>query len=1397
MTEKVQNINELLSRLRKLGIKLQVDKGRLRIDAPKGVLSSSLREELSQHKDAIIQYVGNKEFLGSEEFSPIPLLSREGALSVSFSQERLWFLSQLEPENAAYNISGGVRLEGQLQVDIFKQSFAEIVTRHEALRTTIEEIDGKPVQVISNEAEFELPVEDLQELPEAERETRTRKIITEEAQRPFDLSAGPLFRAVLVQLSLEEHILVVVMHHIITDGWSLGVFMRELEALYAAFSEGKPSPLPDLPIQYADYAAWQRERLQGEVLEGQVAYWKDQLGGELTQLQLPTDRPRPAVQTHRGARHGFDLPKGLAEKINTLRRQQGVTLFMTLLAAFKVLLYRYTGQTDFEVGTPIANRTRPELEGLIGFFVNTLVLRTDMSGDPGFVEFLGRVRETTLGAYDHQELPFEKLVEVLNPVRDMSYSPLFQVMFVLQNMPMSTVELPRVKLSPVAVDTGTSMFDLTLYMWEGERGLSGSIEYNADLFDADTIERMVGQFETLLESIVSDPTRRLSELELLTEVERYKLLVGWNTTEAEYPADKSLVQLFEEQVARSPEAVAVEYERKQLSYRELNDRANQLAHYLQSKGIGPESRVGIWMERSPDMMVALLGALKAGGAYVPLDPSYPQARLAFMLSDAQAPVLLTRQRFIKDLPEYAGQVVCLDRDWGAISKESAECPASRIKPDSAVYVVYTSGSTGTPKGVIGLHRGAVNRLNWMWRVYPFNEGEVCCQKTYLSFVDSVWEIFGPLLKGVPTVIISEDEVKDPHLLVESLMANHVSRVVLVPSLLRVLLDVFDDLQKRISKLRLWVTSGEEIPLELAKRFREAMPQARLINLYGSSEVSADVTFYEIGDDFLGQRVPIGRPIDNSKVYVLDAYLQPVPVGVRGELYVGGAGLARGYFNREDLTAERFVVSPFRRGEVLFRTGDLGRYLSDGNIEYVGRRDHQVKVRGFRVELGEIESRVKEVEALSDCVVVLREDRPEDTRLVAYYVEREGQSVEVSEIRRYLQSKLPDYMVPQHFVKLGSMPLTPNGKVDRKALPRPETMNTTEETEPKTLMEKMIAEVWKGALNVERVSVYDNFFEIGGHSLLSVQVIAQLQKKLGVRIKPRDFIYQSLGQLSASLDTRTMEVESTPMKISEKEIDFYFFKTPFKRLFGCHHWPESSRNKKCAIVLCYPIGQEYIRAHRAFYQLACRLSNSGFHVFRFDYYGTGDSEGDFEEASLEIWIDDIRAAVSQTQERSGVRHVCLVGLRLGAALCMKASSGNPDITSVILWDPALDGNSYLEELGKIHQHFFDNGESREKSKLLQRSKNDEFLGFPFSANLQKEIIDLNFENFVVVPKLRVLTIFNEEKPLVECQLGSFWGRHRNIESKVIKDFREWEFGPVRRPPLNTINFIIEWLEKAHS
>jgi amino acid adenylation domain-containing protein len=1099
MRMKLSKTVELLAQMKALGIELSAEGDKLRIDAPKGVLSPSIRELLSEHKTDILQFLHTSKHTGACPL--IPAAPRDGHLPASFSQERLWFLAQLEPDSLAYNIPGVLRLTGPLRVEILERCLLEILRRHEALRTTFKKTDGGLAQVISPAGTFHLPLVDLGEVSEPERTELVTKIGIEETRRRFDLSAGPLFRASLVRLGEHEHLLYFTMHHIVTDGWSFGIFQCELASTYRAFVQGQPLELPDLPVQYPDYAHWQRQWLQGDILQAQLAYWKRKLGGELPMLQLPTDRPRPPVQSHRGASLFFDLPERLTEGLKALSREEGVTLFMTLLAAFKVMLFRYSGQTDVAVGSPIANRNRPEIEDLIGFFVNTLTIRTNLSGNPRFRELLGRVQETSLEAFGHQDLPFEKLVEALNPTRDMSYSPLFQVMFAFQNVPEAAVEIPGLTIVPEKIDAGSSMFDLTLYMGESEGGLSGQIEYNTDLFDGETINGMVVHFETLLSGIVADPGQRISELPFMTDFERQRLLVEWNATEQDYPSSKTIVHLFEEQVQRTPDAVAAVHMGESITFRELNLRSNRLARYLTAHGVNGEHRVGIWMDRSLGLMAALLGTLKAGGAYVPLDPNYPQERLAFMLENAQAEVLLTEKRFIQDLPDYGGHVVCVDRDAEAISRESAENPVGSIGPDNAAYVIYTSGSTGTPKGVIGLHRGVVNRLSWMWRTYPFRAGEVCCQKTALSFVDSVWEIFGPMLQGVPVVIVPGDALKDPQRFIETLAASKVSRMVLVPSLLRALLDGLSDLQQQLPHLMIWITSGEEISVELANRFRQAMPGAKLINLYGSSEVSADVTCYEMAGELAGPRVPIGRPIDNTHLYLLDEALNPVPVGVHGELYVGGAGLARGYFNCPDLTAEKFIPSPFHPNAVLFKTGDLGRRLSDGNVEYLGRRDHQVKIRGHRVELGEIEARIKETDAVNDSVVVLREDHPGDQRLAAYCVAAPGCTLSPNDLRTHLRSKLPDYMVPQHFVEMSSIPLTPNGKVDRRALPKPEAEIASASTyvAPQTEIERAIAEVWREVLKIEKVGLQDNFFDLGGHSLLLARVLSKIRDLLGKQI----------------------------------------------------------------------------------------------------------------------------------------------------------------------------------------------------------------------------------------------------------------------------------------------------------
>ncbi|MCC5608946.1 amino acid adenylation domain-containing protein [Nostoc sp. CHAB 5834] len=1025
------------------------------------------------------------------EIPPIERIFRDEELILSFAQQRLWFLTQLQPDSPFNNISAAFCLQGQLNQQALQESLNEIVRRHEVLRTNFKTLVGRPIQIISSEATLLLPVVDLSELLPNLQEIQVEQLAQIEAQQPFNLQTDLMIRAKLLRLGEQEHIALLTLHHIASDGWSIGVFVKELSTLYQSFCIAQLPNLPEVPIQYVDFAAWQRNWLVGKVLDSQLAYWRQHLDGAPALLNLPTDHPRPAVQSFRGANYTFEISPEESAALKILSQEQGCTLFMTLLAAFKTLLYRYTGSEDIVVGSPIANRNHAEIERLIGFFVNTLVLRTKLEGNLTFEELLSRVREVALGAYSHQDLPFDVLVEELQPHRSLSYTPLFQIMFVLQNAPMSEIELSGLNLSLLESDSATAKFDLTLFVEETTSGLIGTFEYSTDLFEPETIHRMAEHLQTLLAGIVTDFQQQLWELPLLNETEKTQL-AKWNDTQIEYPLEKCIHQLFEAQVERKPDAVAVICKEEELTYRELNQRANELAHYLQKLGVSSEVLVGICVEPSLDMIVGLLGILKAGGAYLPLDPAYPQQRLAFMLSDARVSFVISHSSFVNNFDKMT--VVCIDIDWNKIAQESPENPVSYTTGDNLAYVIYTSGSTGKPKGVLGLHRGAVNRFHWMWETYPFTEGEVCCQKTSLNFVDSVWEIFGSLLQGVKTVIVGDRIVKNPPQFVETLANHNVTRLVLVPSLLRVLLDTDSELQNQLPKLKFWVTSGEALSIDLLHKFRQTLPDSILLNLYGSSEVSADVTCYSITPkDQLPERVVIGRAIANTQINLLDKNLQPVPVGVAGELYVSGAGLARGYLNQLELTAERFIL---RAGRRLYKTGDLARYQGDGNLEFLGRIDHQVKLRGFRVELGEIEAVLRQHPRVGEAIVVVREDELVQ-QLVAYIVSDSQQVINISELHRLLKEKLPEYMLPSAFVMLEALPLLPNGKVNYQALPLPESVRPELEQKlqlPQTEVEQTIASIWQEVLRIDEVGIHDNFFELGGHSLLLIQVYSKLQQK---------------------------------------------------------------------------------------------------------------------------------------------------------------------------------------------------------------------------------------------------------------------------------------------------------------
>jgi amino acid adenylation domain-containing protein len=1091
---------DLLTRLREAGVDLWVEEDRLRYHAPKGVLTPNIRAELIAHKAEIMAFLHEAKASMDSAFALKPVSRDNGDLLLSFAQERLWFLEQLDP-GQAYNLLDAVRFVGELDVAALERVFTEVVKRHEPLRTTFKQENGRSYQIIHPPQVFMMPVLDLRELGNAEQENEIRRLCSRVSRRPFDLAHGPLMRMLLLELGDQERVLILAMHHIISDGWSLGVLIREVGELYQAFIQGETPRLAELPIQYADYAVWQRTWLQGEVLDRQLEYWEEQLDGAPPMIELPADRPRPAVQNYNGAREKFTLPKALVEELKALSKREGVTLFMTLLAAFDVLLYRYTGQEDVVVGTPVAGRTRRELEGLIGFFVNTLVLRTDLSGNPTFEELLGRVQETALGAYAHQEVPFERLVEELQPERDLSKSPLFQVMFVLQNTPMPSLVLPSLILSPLDIDSGTAQFDLTLSLFEVGGEILGRIEYSTDLFDAGRIVQMIEHFQTLLEGVVSESDRPLSALPLQTEREWHQSVIEWNDTWREYPGGaQCLHELFEAQVERVPDSVAVVFEDEQVTYGKLNRRANRLAHYLRGLGVGPDVLVGVCVERSIEMVVSMLGILKAGGAYLPLDPAYPQERLAFMLEDAQAAVLLAEEAWVDRLSEYGGRVVFLGENLEAVARESDRNLKYRGSVDSLAYVLYTSGSTGRPKGVTITHRSVIGLVHWAHECFEAKDISGVLASTSICFDLSVFELFVPLSWG-GKVILVENVLYLPSLFA----AGEVTLVNTVPSAMMELLKLGDGLPASVRVANL---AGEPLRTELVEQIYRQKTVERVYDLYGPSEDTTYSTFALRRPN--GPEI-IGRPIANTQIYLLDANMYPVPIGVPGEIYIGGTGLARCYLNRPGLTAERFIPDPFgdKSGGRLYRTGDLARYSPDGNIEFLGRIDLQVKVRGYRVELGEIETVLRKHEAVQEAVVVAllssRKELGEEKQLVAYVVVREGKDLSASDLRRFLEEKLPSYMVPSSFVILEDLPLTPSGKVDRQALPEPEGGRPELESAfvaPRTPVEGVLAAIWAETLGVARVGVHDNFFELGGHSLLAVQLLSRVREAFQVDISLR-------------------------------------------------------------------------------------------------------------------------------------------------------------------------------------------------------------------------------------------------------------------------------------------------------
>ncbi|MCP5050740.1 MAG: amino acid adenylation domain-containing protein, partial [bacterium] len=1089
------------------------------------------------------------------ELPPIVPLKEGEPLVLSFAQQRLWFLAQLEGQSApqgqstAYNMPIVLHLEGHLNMTALESALAALIERHHSLRVCFPPGDGGAT-VQLNDVYNPLSIDDLSEFTgrgescvrpaSGGLERQVTQLVNHHAQAPFDLETGPLLKVRLLKLGKQEHMMLFNMHHIISDGWSMGVMIGEWNRLYDAYAqewvaptaqEGEPV-LPEPAIQYTDYAAWQRNWLEGDLLEQQLEYWTRQLTGAPELLELPTDYPRPAVMSHRGSHLKRSLDRELTRGIKQLCRRQGVTVFMTLLAAFNGLLSRYSGQSDVVVGSPIANRTHHQTEDLIGFFVNTLVMRTQINGRETFSQLLKQVRQTALGAYSHQDIPFEYLVEQLNPPRSLSHSPLFQVLLVLQNAPEEELKLGGLKMTFPEYRQTTAKFDLTLNVTEKDDALICNWSYNTDLFRPDTIARMTEHFRVLLEGILNNSEQPVCQLPLLTEAEKHQL-AAWNpesgltlSPESRLTISKTIVDLFGEQVGKTPDNIAMIFEDRQVSYRELNRKSNRLAHYLKTTGVKSGTLVGLFVERSFEMVIGLLGILKAGGAYVPLDPDYPVSRLRFITGDSAVPVLIYQRHLMEKLPPSTAKAICLDNPRESVMNAPGGSHLGQIDPGNPAYVIYTSGSTGKPKGVSGTHKGMVNRINWAWESFPYENKEICCLRSSFNSVGHVGELFAPLLKGVPVVLLNKETMKDVLGIINVLFRFKIRRLLIFPSMLKIVLEQGEPVLRKLKSMKYWYCSGEALPDDLAGLFYDNLPEGWLINTYGSSEDSADVTASHLKE---GDSVSIGKPIFNTLAYVLDEYLNNVPVGVSGELHVGGISLACGYLNRPELTDEKFIQPElFGKKERLYKTGDLVRWLPDGNLQYLGRVDQQIKLRGFRIELSEIEVTLGRHEAVKEAVVVL-DNRENTPRLIAYVTLLMPVDDIAGILRPWLKDRLPEYMVPSNFTVIDELPLTPNGKVDRKALPEPDFVIRDEPQQPQTETEHLLCSLWSQVLRVEVTGIHSHFFDSGGHSLLATQLVSRIREIFEIEMPLRVlFEWPVLREQAQWLDNQQRGPELPPI-----------------------------------------------------------------------------------------------------------------------------------------------------------------------------------------------------------------------------------------------------------------------------
>ncbi|WP_438010576.1 amino acid adenylation domain-containing protein [Sorangium sp. So ce321] len=1141
---------ELLAQLRQLGIRIRVEGDRLRVNAPVGALTPELKSQIEAMKPQLLAFLRDAEQRHAREPDRIQPARSQGRVPLSFAQQRLWAMDRLGSKSMAYVTQVPVRIEGVLGSEAWRQSLAEFIRRHDILRSTIDEVDGEPCQGVRYPRLEEVPLVDLRHLSELHRTELVQRLIADDARFPFDLTRGPLVRRKLLWLGEREHVLLLIFHHIVADGWTLGILAKELFALYEAYRLGVPSPLPDLPLQFGDYVVWQRERLQGERLEELVSYWKRQLSSLPPVLDLPTDRPRPVVESFRGASKPFTLPKALDDALSRLASAERVSRFMVLLAALNVLLHRYTNQEDIAIGTVVANRNRSELEDLVGCFINTLVLRADLAGDPSFRDLLQQCRRVALDAFDHQDLPFDKLVEHLRPERSLSHSPLFQVMMMLQNAPLPQLDRTGLRVSALNIDTGIAPFDFSFAIFDSKSGWSfpsegasehevwlGTAIYNTDLFDSATIDRFLAHFRQLLQSITETPHERISALRLLTREEEAVFNRAAAPSIAVHPG--TLHERFQRQAERTPDSVAVVCEGHQLTYGELDRRSNQLAHCLRRRGIGPEVRVGLYVERGVEMIVGVLGILKAGGAYVPLDPAHSSERTARIIQETRLGLVLTQRAHEGTLraEEPAPATLLLDDDWPTIARESTESPSTGVSDDNLAYVIFTSGSTGKPKGVLVSHANVVRLFEAAAPLFEPGTEDVWTLFHSIAFDFSVWEIWGALLHGGRLVVVPHLSSRSPEVFLQRLREERVTALSQTPSAFIQLANQVKESRPKLAT-RFVVLGGERLdPSELrpwCETYGDELP--RLINMYGITETTVHVTYRRLkrGELSAGRSL-IGEPLPGASVHVLDRRGRPAPVGVAGDVYVGGGGLARGYLDRPDLSADAFVPCPFQRapGARMYRSGDVARWSSSGELEYLGRNDEQVKIRGFRIEPQEVSAALCEHPRVAKAVVVCQRDARHEQRLVAYFVASAGEVPSTGELSRFLSMKVPEYMVPSAYVALEALPLTGNGKIDRRALPAMEPIAVDPDQTyepPRTPLETYLAAAAAEILGLDRVGVTDDFFKRGGHSLLAAKLITKVRQRgiqLSLRVLFKDPTVRGMAQAVEQDAPRSVKPASIP------------------------------------------------------------------------------------------------------------------------------------------------------------------------------------------------------------------------------------------------------------------------------